>query len=202
MATPACPPPVTPGMNVAHLKSLGKPPAAPRRLPPPPLMVALDLYDHAQCAARVAEVLKADAEAAFFPFFDHDCEPPLCYAIRQGCGVEAIKLLLDYGADVNAMDACGKTPIQLLWELPWDNAKPQIQNILFAAGADDNAATAVDEFCLHERADISRPLPTLLGKLPGTPTNVLAFDLDAQKISPFLAWLQGTAHPNKLVRPQ
>jgi len=89
----------------------------------------------------VAEILAADSSVAFYPFFDHRCEPPLCYAIRHGCGIDVIRLLIEHGADVNAMDAKGATPTNLLRDVPYDASNRQLEQLLFAAGANDVMVT-------------------------------------------------------------
>lgn len=67
--------------------------------------------------ARVAAVRKAlqrDPDAAVSPFFDHAMEPPLCCAARLSCEPEVFKLLLDHGADVDAVNVHGETPLGVL----------------------------------------------------------------------------------------
>jgi len=103
------------------------------------------MQDEEQRAARVAEILNADVDAAFDPFFDHDWEPPLCYAVRQKCGVEVIKLLIEHGADIHATDVEGATPIKLLRALPYDETKGRIEEVLVAAGANEVTLTTGGE---------------------------------------------------------
>jgi ankyrin repeat protein len=63
---------------------------------------------------QVRYSLEKDPEAATSIFLDHDWEPPLCAAVRLGCDGEIVQLLLDHGADVNATDMKGRTPITIL----------------------------------------------------------------------------------------
>jgi len=62
----------------------------------------------------VKQVLEADPSAAQEPFWEHDCEPPLCYAARLGCSLPIFALILDHGADVGAVDRRGRTPLAIL----------------------------------------------------------------------------------------
>lgn len=64
--------------------------------------------------AGVRLALENDPECAQFPFWEHALEPPLCAAVRLGCGPEIIELLLAHGAAVNAVDAKGRAPLDIL----------------------------------------------------------------------------------------
>eukprot|EP00747_Dinoflagellata_sp_TGD_P171310 gnl/TRDRNA2_/TRDRNA2_205077_c0_seq1.p1 gnl/TRDRNA2_/TRDRNA2_205077_c0~~gnl/TRDRNA2_/TRDRNA2_205077_c0_seq1.p1 ORF type:complete len:353 (-),score=63.44 gnl/TRDRNA2_/TRDRNA2_205077_c0_seq1:86-1144(-) len=86
------------------------PPPAPKRAPEPPLMQAFA----SQSAANVRAVLEEDSEAALFPFFEHDVEPPLCCAVRMECDASIVSVLLEHGADVNAVDSLNRTPLAIL----------------------------------------------------------------------------------------
>jgi len=86
------------------------PPPAPRRGEPPPLLKALERNDFTE----VRLCLNAAADAARFPFWDHDVEPPLCAAVRMGCDQCIIQALLECGADLEAMDSSGRRPDQIL----------------------------------------------------------------------------------------
>jgi len=69
----------------------------------------------------VCSVLHHSPEFASEPFWDHDCEPPLCCAVRLLCSPSIIELLLEYGASNDTTDARYRTPAQILWEpLPWE----------------------------------------------------------------------------------
>jgi hypothetical protein len=89
-------------------------PDAPQKPVQPPLMVALKAKYNKDQHKQVAAALSEDPEAAAFPFWDHDSEPPLCCAVRFGCDSDVIELLLEYGADVNTMDIHGQTPMMIL----------------------------------------------------------------------------------------
>jgi hypothetical protein len=62
----------------------------------------------------VFRVLVKKPEAASTVFFDHDWEPPLCCAVRINCGADIVELLIKHGADVNATDMHGRTPLTIL----------------------------------------------------------------------------------------
>jgi len=79
----------------------------------PELMYALSM----DSLELVRLALAADPEAATLPFFEHECEPPLCCAVRLQCSVEIVSLLLDYGADVHDIDIKGDTPLQKLRDI-------------------------------------------------------------------------------------
>mmetsp|Transcript_13712 Transcript_13712/g.27040 ORF Transcript_13712/g.27040 Transcript_13712/m.27040 type:complete len:356 (+) Transcript_13712:52-1119(+) len=62
----------------------------------------------------VACILKDDPQAAYEPFWDHEAEPPLCCATRCGCDSSIVEALLRHGADVEVLDARGRTPLTIL----------------------------------------------------------------------------------------
>lgn len=105
-------PPTTPRVSTAS--RMWSPPPAPRRMPEPALMKALEADDERLLAQCLAE----DADAARSVFFDHDFEPPLCYAARMLCKVSMIQLLLENGADVTAVDVHSRTPLAALSATP------------------------------------------------------------------------------------
>lgn len=76
----------------------------------PRLLSVLQCWD----VAGVRQELENDPECAQFPFWEHALEPPLCAAVRLGCGPEIIELLLAHGAAVDAVDAKGRTPMDIL----------------------------------------------------------------------------------------
>lgn len=89
-------------------------PFAPQKPAQPPLMLALKAKYSKDQHQQVAAALTDDPEAAALPFWDHDCEPPLCCAVRFGCDSDVIELLLEHGADVNATDMHGQTPMMII----------------------------------------------------------------------------------------
>jgi len=59
-------------------------------------------------------------------FWEHDCEPPLCCAVRIECSPSIVKLLLDNGADPTATDKRGRTPLKIVQQ---KQASQQAQEI-------------------------------------------------------------------------
>lgn len=85
-------------------------PRAPCKAAVPALLSALQCCD----LGGVRQALEVDPECAQFPFWEHALEPPLCAAVRLGCGPEIIELLIARGAAVNALDAKGRAPLDIL----------------------------------------------------------------------------------------
>lgn len=119
-------PPSTPAPAIARAL-----PDAPGQLPRPPLLLALGRRRLEE--ARAA--LEADADAARFPFWDHGVEPPLCAAARLGCGTDMLALLLERGADVKAVDARGRTALDLA-----SDSGADVKGFLADAGAVETLA--------------------------------------------------------------
>jgi len=69
-----------------------------------------------RCLETVRAALAAEPEAALLPFWEYQLEPPLCHAVRAGCGADICRLLLQHGADVNAADMKGRTPMDWVEE--------------------------------------------------------------------------------------
>lgn len=97
------------------------PPPAPRRAKPPPLLRALEKND----LAEVRSCLRADPDAATYPFWDHDVEPPLCAAVRLRCDRRIVQTLLENGANPKAEDSIGRSPSQIMAELSSSTPEPQ-----------------------------------------------------------------------------
>lgn len=95
------------------------PPLVPKwQLPEPPLLKALRMKSEEQ----VHIVLKQTPEAVQDIFWDHDCEPPLCCAVRLKCSVAIVQILLEHGASTEAEDKWGRTPIEIVDQMaPWEN---------------------------------------------------------------------------------
>eukprot|EP00403_Amphidinium_massartii_P022394 CAMPEP_0178397952 /NCGR_PEP_ID=MMETSP0689_2-20121128/14523_1 /TAXON_ID=160604 /ORGANISM="Amphidinium massartii, Strain CS-259" /LENGTH=242 /DNA_ID=CAMNT_0020018701 /DNA_START=65 /DNA_END=794 /DNA_ORIENTATION=+ len=88
------------------------PPSPPRPKPPSDMMKALAMNS----LEGVRACLREDPRAAQLPFFDHNVEPPLCFAVRHHCSFDIIETLLEHGGDVNGCDLSGKKPIDILME--------------------------------------------------------------------------------------
>lgn len=107
-------PPSTPRKTYCPYPS--SPPPAPMpgipkfAVPFPPLMKAL----HAKSVKEVREVLLDEPDAPQFPFWDHETEPPLCYALKHKCSAGIVRLLVQHGADTEMKDVRGKSPADLL----------------------------------------------------------------------------------------
>jgi len=87
-------------------------------------------------------------------------EQPLCAAVRLGCGPQIIKLLLDHGATVNAIDAKGRTPLSILksdtcrWgALPFNDDGGCIERMLIQAGAQESAVSEGEDTTASEGED-------------------------------------------------
>jgi hypothetical protein len=136
--------------------SPASPPPAPHFKNAPPLLRAL----HAVSLTEVRTVLAQDPQAAKFPFWDHNVEPPICAAVRLGSEVAIVGLLLHGGADVDAENVNGETPLKILRSLApvfmsdfpplAAEAKRRMQNRL-----------AVEDLLLEAGAD-----PAAIGKPP------------------------------------
>lgn len=126
-------------------------PQAPRKAAVPRLLSALQCWD----LGGVRQALDADPECAQFPFWEHALEPPLCAAVRLGCGPEIIELLIAHGAAVNAVDAKGRAPLDILkadtcrWgSVPFNDEfvdGGRIVDLLTQAGAKERTSKGEDD---------------------------------------------------------
>jgi len=139
--TPLSPPTTPPAAS----RTLDEPPLAPCRKPAPPLMKALN----SGSMKEVEAALNEDAEAAELPFFDHNFEPPLCYAARVGVKKEIIEQLLQKGASVHAVDSSGQTPLEIL------SSVTSTPPFLLGVGIDAKSrACEVAKLLLDAKADV------------------------------------------------
>jgi len=117
--------PRVPETSVPGTPRTPKPRAAQRSFTPPALvrserpvlMRALRTHKLEQ----VSSVLKHSPDLVNEPFWEHDCETPLCFAIRLRCSLAIVQLLIDKGAtdDSNGL-LDGYSPVQVLYDpLPW-----------------------------------------------------------------------------------
>lgn len=126
-------------------------PRAPCKAAVPRLLSALQCWD----LGGVRQALEEDPECAQFPFWEHALEPPLCAAVRLGCGPEIVELLITHGAAVNAVDAKGRAPLDILkadtcrWgSVPFNDDfvnGGRIVDLLTQAGAKENSPQSNDD---------------------------------------------------------
>jgi len=64
--------------------------------------------------AQVRAALEANPDSARSMFFDCEFEPVLCCAVRLRCSTEIFALLLAHGAETQAANKCGQSPLTLL----------------------------------------------------------------------------------------
>jgi hypothetical protein len=101
-----------------------------------PLLEALknNSIDH------VRQALEDFPEAAREPFWDHDCEPPLCCAVRFQCDASIIEVLLESQADMESADRHGRTPLQLLKEMEMPVQEQYWEMLLGCDGVGNHSA--------------------------------------------------------------
>lgn len=106
-------PPSTPRKK-AYCPYPSSPPPAPKMVTPvPELREALA----SNSAKQVREALLHDPDSARFPFWDHEMEPPLCFAVRHRCSAEIVRLLLQSGAEQEMTNLQEKTPADILMSI-------------------------------------------------------------------------------------
>jgi len=103
-------------------------------------------------------------------------EPPLCAAVRLGCGPEIIELLLAHGAAVDAPDAKGRGPLDILkadtcrWgSVPFNDKfvdGGRIVDLLTQAGAKERTSRDEDD---EESEETAFPGETRMKPLPAMP---------------------------------
>lgn len=94
---------------------------APRSFTPPPLIpkskrarpwLLQALQSNSEHEVHAA--LLANPGDATEPFWEHDCEPPICAAVRLQCSSSIVKLLLVHGADSQQTDTSGRNALQIV----------------------------------------------------------------------------------------
>ncbi|MGH2933948.1 MAG: ankyrin repeat domain-containing protein [Gaiellaceae bacterium] len=112
-------------------------------------------------------LLEAGADPRRYNNDNGEPSSPVCEAIRLGCSLELVELLLTHGADANADDAAGRSP----YRLATATGRQDLADLLLKYGARDDT-TAVDRFlfaCVHaNRDEAQRQLaqqPALLDQL-------------------------------------
>jgi hypothetical protein len=102
----------------------------------------------------VASALQSDPCSAGIPFWDQDAEPPLCAAVRLGCGVDIVDLLLKFGADVNTKNAASQNPLDLLHSATWRTvvSSDEVEKLLLRAGAEASVPRQEEEITMRSGA--------------------------------------------------
>jgi len=96
------------------------PPPAPKPAQRPPLLRAIEKGS----ILEVRAVMEWNEEGSRFPFMDPAFEPALCCAVRCGHLGELLTVLLQHGADVNAVNKHGQSALAILCELQAIQARP------------------------------------------------------------------------------
>lgn len=110
-------------------------------------MKALETKCVTECMQRIRSALQQNPEIVNEPFWDHDCEPPLCCAVRLKRPASIVRLLMDHGARTDAIDVHGRTPAQIAFEasprgmmnpVPFDMAATSLprMDIRFSGGSE------------------------------------------------------------------
>lgn len=125
-------PPLTPRKERAVDKTC---PLAPGNVQEVPILLKALSKNHLDL---VKNALESDPHSASAPFWDQDAEPPLCAAIRLGCGVDICNLLIASGADVKAKNIAGQSPFDLLHSATWHTVvySEEMEDLLLRAGAE------------------------------------------------------------------
>jgi hypothetical protein len=96
----------------------------------------------------VKNALESDPGSASVPFWDQAAEPPLCAAIRFGCRVDIVDLLLNSGADVTSKNVAGQNPLDLLNSgtfLDSPENQSEVRDSLLRAGAEPSDNMSQEE---------------------------------------------------------
>jgi hypothetical protein len=62
---------------------------------------------------HVRPILQKCPDTANEPFWDHDCELPLCCAVRLKCSSRIVELLVEFGASMESQDVSGHSPVDV-----------------------------------------------------------------------------------------
>jgi len=62
---------------------------------------------------QIRSILQKRPEAANEPFWDHDCERPLCCATRLKCSSSIVQVLVEFGANSESQDVFGHNNAQI-----------------------------------------------------------------------------------------
>lgn len=81
-------------------------------------MKALYTKDVTTSSAQILDILKQNPDVINEPFWDHDCEPPLCCAVRLQRPAAIVQLLLEHGACPEDTDRMGRTAARIAAEAP------------------------------------------------------------------------------------
>jgi len=103
-----------------------------RAIRKPRLLRALETRCVTTSAEQIRGILQQNPEIVNEPFWDHDCEPPLCCAVRLNRPITIVRLLMEHGARTDETDIYGRTPAQIASESP---QKPWMHAVPFDAGA-------------------------------------------------------------------
>jgi len=128
-------PPLTPRKEYTADKTC---PLAPGNVQEVPMLLKALSKNHVDL---VKNALESDPHSASIPFWDQDAEPPLCAAMRLGCRVEIVDLLLNSGADIKSTNIENQNPLDVLYSTTWLSviSVNEIEALLLRAGAQPSA---------------------------------------------------------------
>jgi len=100
---------------------------------------------------QLRSILQKCPEAANEPFWDHDCELPLCCAVRLKCSSSIVKLLIEFGASLESQDVSGHTPAEIARQLQPREVQPSSKSDFAfaraAMGSDQPVHSQIDFGC-------------------------------------------------------
>ena len=77
---------------------------------------------------------------------DATCNTCLHQAVRAGCNKQVLQVVIDHGADVNAVNNEGTSALLVACDI----GQRECVNVLLRAGADTTIADVSDDTCLHK----------------------------------------------------